>query len=259
MAATGEMPAGRAALFTGFVRQALRREVERGNALFEPGELLEGRDLRRIAKWQWQGPYDLPDRGLLIPKLSQLAHAMQSARDDGGGSQVRIDYDAALDLLDTSADETILAAGEALAVLDEDEAAGELMYIHQLVQEYFAARQLAVAPDPELVRVEWRAAHISPIVDEVIDALDPADPLPQLPGTGWEGTTVLATAMADDPTAFIRGVMATNLALAGRAAAQAEVRSRLPEVLLDGLYGAYLMPPLVAILGGLPTICQAAF
>ena len=33
--ATGEMPEGRAALFTGFVRQALRREVERGNPIFD--------------------------------------------------------------------------------------------------------------------------------------------------------------------------------------------------------------------------------
>ncbi len=277
------------ALFTGFVRQALRREVERGNALFEPGELLESRDLKRLAAWKWQTPYDLPDRGVLIPKLSVLAHAMQSARGDGGGSQVRIDYDDALAVLDCDADEAVVEAGEALAVLDEDQAAEELMYIHQLVQEYFAARQLAAAPDPELVRVEWRAAHISPTVDEVIDALDPADPLPPLPGTGWEETTVLAAAMADDPASFIRGVMATNLALAGRAAAQAEVRSRLPEALLDelrwalvhrsrdaeadlreriacgyaagdlgdprferreGPHGAYLMPPLVAIPGG---------
>ncbi len=288
--ATGEMPSGRAALFTGFVRQALRREVERGNALFEPGELLDSRDAKRLAAWKWQTPYDLPDRGLLISKLSQLAHAMQQARDDGGGSQVRIDYDDALELLATSADEAILAAGEALAVLDEDQAAQELMYIHQLVQEYFAARQLAIAPDPELVRVEWRAALIRPTVDEVIDALDPADPLPPLPGTGWEETTILAAAMADDPAAFLRGVMGTNVALAGRAAAQAELRARLPEALLDelrwalvhrsrdvdadlreriacgyavgdlgdprfarreGPHGAYLMPPLVAIAGGL--------
>ncbi len=287
--ATGEMPAGRAALFTGFVRQALRREVERGNALFEPGELLESRDLKRLAAWKWQTPYYLPDRGVLIPKLSLLAHTMQKARDDGGGSQVRIDYDDALAVLDCNADEAVVEAGEALAVLDEDQAAEELMYIHQLVQEYFAARQLAIAPDPELVRVEWRAAHISPTVHEVIDALDPADPLPPLPGAGWEETTVLAAAMADDPAAFVRGVMATNLALAGRAAAQAEVRSRLPEALLDelrralvkrsrdvaadlreriacgyavgdlgdprlerreGPYGTYLMPPLVAIPGG---------
>jgi len=287
--ATGEMPSGRAALFTGFVRQALRREVERGNALFEPGEVLDSRDLKRLAAWKWQTPYDLPDRGVLIPKLSHLAHAMQRARDDGGGSQVRIDYDDALELLDTEVDEAILAAGEALAVLDEDQAAQELMYIHQLVQEYFAARQLAIAPDPELVRFEWRAALIRPTVDEVIDSLDLADPLPPLPGTGWEETTILAAAMAADPAAFLRGVMGTNLALAGRAAAQPELRPRLPEALLDelrwalvhrsrdseadlreriacgyavgelgdprferreGPHGLYLMPPLVAIPGG---------
>ena len=34
------MPTGRAALFTGFIRQALRREVERENPLFGPGPLL---------------------------------------------------------------------------------------------------------------------------------------------------------------------------------------------------------------------------
>ena len=34
--ATGEMPEGRAGLFTGFVRQTLRREVEQENPLFSP-------------------------------------------------------------------------------------------------------------------------------------------------------------------------------------------------------------------------------
>ena len=217
--AMGEMPTGRAGLFTGFVRQALRREVERGGELFKPGDLLASRDLKRIAKWQWKGAYDLPDRGALVPKLASLAHAMQSDRADGERSQVRIDVDDALDLLDTEADEAILAAGEALAVLDEDEAAGELMYIHQLVQEYFAARQLAKAPDPELVRVEWRAVEISPSVKEVIDGLDPADPLPPLPGTGWEETMILAAAMSGDAAVFLRGIIETNLALAGRATA----------------------------------------
>jgi formylglycine-generating enzyme required for sulfatase activity len=287
--ASGEMPAGRSALFTGFVRQALRREVERGSPLFEPGELLESRDLRRIAKWQWKGPYDLPDRGRLLPKLASLAHAMQQDHDDAGASQVRVDIDVALDLLDDDQDEAIVQAGEALSVLDEDEAAGDLMYIHQLVQEYFAARELAREPDPELVRVECSAAKISPTVDEVIDSLDPADALPPLPGTGWEETTILAAAMAEDPSTFLRGLMPTNLALAGRAAAPPELMPLLPADLLGelrwalversrdpeadlrdriacgyavgnlgdprferrvGPHGEYLLPPLVEIPGG---------
>ncbi len=233
--ASGEMPAGRAGLFTGFVRQALRREVERGGEQFKPGALLAGRDLKRLTAWKWKGPYDLPERGLLIPKLASFAHAMQSDRADGERSQVRIDVDDALELLDDPNDEALLAAGEALAVLDEDHAADELMYIHQLVQEYFAARLLAREPDPELVSVEWRAASISPSVEDVIDQLDPADSLPSLPGTGWEETTILAAAMSDDAPALLRGVMQTNLALAGRAAAQPELLPQLPKELLDEL------------------------
>ena len=64
---------------------------------------------------------------------------MQADRSNGERSQVRIDTDGALDLLDDPDDEAILAAGAALAVLDEDQAAEELMYIHQLVPEHFAA------------------------------------------------------------------------------------------------------------------------
>jgi len=233
--ASGEMPAGRAGLFTGFVRQALRREVERGNALFELGDVLDGRDLRRLSKWQWRGPYDLPERGPLVPKLSALAHAMQAERDDGERSQVRIRLDHALDLLDGAAGEAIVAAGAALAVLDEDDAAGELMYIHQLVQEYFAARELSRHPDPERVRVAWRAVDVAPSAEAVIERLDLADPLPPLAGTGWEETAILAAAMADDPVDFLRGVMVTNLALAGRAASQPELGARLPEAFLGEL------------------------
>ena len=233
--ASGEMPSGRAGLFTGFVRQALRREVERGNPLFEPGELLHSRDLRRISRWRWKTPWDLPERGLLVPKLAALAHEMQEARADGERTQVRVDFDDALDLLDDDQDEAIVAAGAALAVLDEDEAAGELMYIHQLVQEYFAARALADEPDPSRVRHAWRADAVDPPLAEVLEGLDPADPLPPLPSSGWEETTVLAAAMADDPADFVRAVMPENLVVAGRCAAQAEVAPRMPSDLMDEL------------------------
>ena len=148
--ATGEMPAGRAGLFTGFVRQSLRRELERGGPLFDSPELLATRDRRKVSRWRWKGAYDLPERGLLIPSLAGLAYSMQLNQGDGEPSRVRIDVDDALELLDSESDESILAAGAALSVLDEDEAAGELMYIHQLVQEYFAARELAGRPDADL-------------------------------------------------------------------------------------------------------------
>ena len=288
--ATGEMPKGRAGLFTGFMRQCFRREVEQENALFAPEALVSSRDIRRITHWRWKTPYELPERGPLIPKLASLAYVMQVGQSDGEISQVRVDYDEALDLLDDERDEDIVKAGVALSVLDEDPAADEVMYVHQLVQEYFAGRELARSFDPELVRSEWRAAKIVPSVDEVIDSLDPADPLPGLPQTAWEETALMAAAMASAPETFLRSVAETNLVLAARCAAQPEVMEHVPSALLEEIrralvdrtedpradlrhritcgyalgdlgdprferreepHGAYLMPPLVEIPGGL--------
>ena len=98
--ATGELASDRAGLFTGFVRQALKREVERDNPLFAIEEVLAGRDIRRIAQWQWRDAYELPERGALVPKLAGLAYGMQESEADGESSQVRVAYDTALGLLD---------------------------------------------------------------------------------------------------------------------------------------------------------------
>ncbi len=236
--ATGEMPEGRAGLFTGFVRQCFRREVEQENALFAPEALVSSRDVRRVTLWRWKTPYELPERGPLIPKLASLAYGMQASRGDGELSQVRVDYDDALDLLDDERDEDIVRAGVALSVLDEDPAADEVMYVHQLVQEYFAGRELARALDPELVRSEWRASEIKPSLDEVVDALVPADPLPGLPQTGWEETALLAAATAAEPETFLQAVAETNLVLAARCAIQPEVMARVTARLLDELRAA---------------------
>jgi len=291
--ATGDLAGDRAGIFTGFVRQALRREVERGSPLFDLEALLSGRDLRRITQWQWKDGYELPERGALFPKLGSLAYGMQEAAADGGASQLRLDIDAALDLLDSDVDEDIVKAGLAIAVLDEDPAADELLYRHQLLQEYFAARILARQPRPELVAAPWRAADISPTVPERLASLAPADSLPPLPQTGWEETTILAAAMTPDKEAFVRGLLPHSLTVAGRAAATPALRGLLSEGLLDelrwalvarsrdreadlrariaaglvlgdlgdprferrvGPHGDYLLPPLVDIPGGRYTI-----
>ncbi len=291
--ATGDLAEDRAGLFTGFVRQALRREVERGNSLFELDALLSSRDLRRVTQWQWKDGYELPERGALFPKLGSLAYGMQEAAADGGASQVRLDLDAAMDLLDSASDEEIVKAGLAIAVLDEDPAADELLYRHQLLQEYFAARILARQPKPELVAAPWRAADISPTVPELLATLAPADSLPPLPQTGWEETTILAAAMAEDKESFVRALLPHSLTVTGRAAATPAVRGHLSPELLDeirwalversrdragdlrariaaglvlgdlgdprlerktGPWGEYLLPPLVDVPGGVYTI-----
>ncbi len=291
--ATGDLAQDRAGIFTGFVRQALRREVERDNPLFSLESLLSSRDIRRITQWQWKDGYELPERGQLFPKLGSLAYGMQEAAADGGASQVRLDLDAAMDLLDSESDEDIVKAGLAIAVLDEDPAADELLYRHQLLQEYFAARVLARHPKPELVDSPWRAEDISPTVPELLASLSPSDTLPPLPQTGWEETTILAAAMAQDKEAFVRALIPYSLTVAGRAANVPVVRERLSAAFLDelrwallarsrdpkadlrariaaglvlgdlgdprferrvGPHGEYLLPPLVDIPGGVYTI-----
>src|SRR5712691_10946823 len=283
----GEIPAGRAALFTGFVRHALRREVESDNALLQADVLLHARDVQRLAQVHTWPPFALPERGILIPKLSQLAFQMQTQRAVNEAAQVRVTYDEVLTPLDHPRAEDILKGGAALGVLEEDRGRDEVLYVHQLFQEYYAARQLARAPQAELVQQEWRADCVVPSLQAMLHDLADADPLPPLPSTGWEETTVLAAAMASDPDRFVAALMPQNLALASRCAVQPEVRisealkakvrwalvERTQDASADlrariaaglalcelgdprferrhGPYGAYLLPPLIDIPGG---------
>ena len=281
------VPKGRASLFTGFVRQALSREIGGGNRLFEPNGLLTERDHGRMAQNKWRSPFDLPERGALIPKLSELAYQMQANRSTTAGGQIRVDYDTACDLLKHERDADILRAGVALNVLDEDRARDEVLFFHQLLQEFFAARKLASEPDLAKMRAEWRADAVQPSLSETIAGLADSDPLPPLPGTGWEETAILAAALSENAETLIRAVMAVNLPLAARAAAGAEVqigaglKSELQQALIartqdrsadlrariaagealgvlgdprferrTGAQGDYLLPPLVRIAGG---------
>jgi len=284
----GEIPEGRAALFGGFARQALQREIEADHPLFRPGTLLGERDRVRFSQPRpWKTPHELPRQGLLFAKLSHLAFEMQARRQPGEASQVRIDHEDALALLAHDRAEDVLKAGEALGVLEEDLGRDEMLYVHQLLQEYFAARWLATHPDPHWVQVEWRADRVSPNLQDTLATLADSDPLPPLPGTGWEETAVLAAALANRPDAFVTDLMAANLALAGRCAAQpdvqvsstvkdairqalirrtqdpaADLRARIAAGLAlgelgdprfrrcQGPHGDYLLPPLIAIPGG---------
>jgi len=182
--AQNTVPKGRASLFTGFVRQALEREINGENALFQPDSLLTEKDHQKLTLKKWSSAFDLPERGTLIPSLSRLAYAMQEKGLETEGAQVRIAYDDACRLLPTGPQEGILKAGVALNVLDEDLAQGEILFFHQLLQEFFAARKLAGDPKPELVRAEWQARKVSPTLTKTLAALADSDPLPLLPQNG---------------------------------------------------------------------------
>ena len=285
---TGDLPKGRASLFTGFVRRVLDREKD--GERFWPGALLTERDRQKMASGRdWRDEFDLPTNGKLIPKLSQLAFDMQKK-----GSEVSLDYDEACRLLSDEHSEQILPeqilkAGVEANLLDE--ARDSIKFFHQSLQEYFAARLLAAQPNPALVRVEWAADKVPEPLADTLAKLGDGEPLPPLKQRGWEETTLTAAAMAKDQAEFIRALMPENLALAARCAASPEVSiepelkreiqdaliARTKDVTADlrariaagealgligdprfelrsGDFGKYLMPPLVTIPGGKYTI-----
>lgn len=229
---------GRAGLMTCFIRRSLKREIERNNELFLPPRLLSERDYERVVQAQhWRHACELPERSPLFPRLAQLAYAMQTAASSGEMSQVRVGYDTAIEYLGAELGPDIVRAGAALAILDEDRDRDEVLFRHQLLQEYFAARCLVDQPREaaQLVARPWEAAAFDPSAEDLLGRLRPGEPLPPLPRTGWEETVSLAAAMATDPAAFVRLLRETNLALAGRVAAMIEVRGRLPPQVLDEL------------------------
>ena len=220
---TGEIPRGRAALFTGFVRLALEREIMLVNPLLGPNELLTERDHRQIVQGgPWESPYALPVRGRLLEALSRLAFTIHARTSDVEASQVVVDLDTACRLIDSPDGPHILEAAEALGLLGEVTARDEVSFVHQLLQEYFAARQVAREPDVQLAWTEWRADSVAVPLRDAIDELAPADPLPLLPGSRWDEVMLMACPMAVDPDAFIRELLGVNLALAGRCAGAGE-------------------------------------
>jgi formylglycine-generating enzyme required for sulfatase activity len=284
---TGDIPVGRAALFTGFVRRALQRELQAEHPLLQADALLHVDDVTRLTQGLWSTPYELPESGPLLPRLSTLAWQMQDRGLVDEAGQVRIAYNEAVKLLAHPRAEDLLRAGVALLVLERDLGQGQVLYRHQLLQEYFAARHLAQAPQPKLVQQEWRARRVVPSLQSTLQEIADADPLPPLPGTGWEETMLLAAAMTADADGFVTALMAHNLTLAGRCVAQPDVTisSVLREQLLQALvqrtqdraadlrariaaglalgelgdprfklqhgpHGAYLLPPMMEIPGG---------
>jgi hypothetical protein len=238
---SGELLTSRVALLTGFVRRALYRELEeRHQRLFSPGQLLTASDGQQVRQNKWATPMDLPQQGALIPRLAALAYAMQDGRAADEAGQIRIPEETAYALLDHPLAAEIVAAGVQLNVLDLDMTRQEITCLHQLLQEYFAARVLAGRPEPGRVQSAWRADELQPRLTSWLKQADVSTPLPPAPTTGWEETTVLAAALTPDAERFVGDLMAANLPLAARCAAVPEIAAAVPPGLLAELQGALL-------------------
>ncbi len=272
----GKVPQGRAELFSGFVRQALAREVnEVQNPLFHPShQLLVKSDFQRILQRDRMGTHELAKDSPLFPALSAFARQLQENQGAAQMARVRVEQTEAVAMLggnpfgevwngrvlnpplpvtvhslpgnagvppaiiaakmaalpgksggglngyplpNPTIGEAVLEASLALQVLDKQD--GDVLFVHQLFQEYFAARAICSAPAPELAKTAWRANELSPSLQQTLETLADYEPLPPVPSTGWEETFLLAAEMLDSPVAFINALANVNLPLAGRCAA----------------------------------------
>lgn len=235
-----DLPAGQAALITAFLREALRRELEREHPAMGGDRLLSRSDQRRLTLGRWAHAHALPDDGYGCAALTRLALGMQAADRRDQANQLRLSRAAAVALSGLDADdaETLIQAGLALAVLDEDPADDGIGFFHQRFQEYFAARGLAATGSADLaskLQRPWRQDAVQPGLAEVCAALNPADPLPPAPSSGWEESAAMAVAMSQEPGELLVAIAEADLALAGRIAAEADVAPRLAATQLEVL------------------------
>jgi hypothetical protein len=137
-----------AEFLTACVRQALRREVLDDNPLFAPNGLLTDDDYRHVAHERWRYPSDLPEEGLLLPRLSQLARELARRVVDPDNGLVWLPPADAAQQLDggTGFGSKLLRAGLALGVLQEDALTEHIAFSHPLYQSYFAARGRTAVP-----------------------------------------------------------------------------------------------------------------
>lgn len=223
-----QMPSGLAELFTNYIRNSLKRELFKKNPLFEPmNGLLTSFETRQLLQNQWRNSIDLPERGMFLKKIREMAFAMQAGNFFGESMVVRIEYETALVNMHFKKAGEVIQAGVDLNILDLDIAQNEVMYYHQTLQEYFSARECAntlTSFDTNLLFVEWRASEVTPTLEDTLYDIAESDPLPPLPSTGWEETIIMATAMIKEPDSFIVDMAKVNLSLAGRCIAAPGVR-----------------------------------
>lgn len=230
-----EGPPGRAGLITSFVRRAILREIQRGQPLLSSDLLLTRTDQARLLRGAWQDPADLPAEGVLVPGLARLARAMQTAGSEHGRGQVRLPLGEALEALDEPRARPIVEAGLTLDVLSYDRSNGQLMFAHQMIQECFAARSVATAPDPSLAAVAWRVDQVEPRLEALVAGLAPSEPLPPPATSGWEETFEMAAELSEAPEGLLQDLMPHNLLLAARAAVQPSVAARLRPAFVETL------------------------
>lgn len=237
------LPKNKADTFTRFIWRVVRNEItENQNNLFLNTSLLSKIDVGLFKTYDSpKNPYQLPHNNTLFGTLLKIAYHMRSVNLQDFDLDEAVHY---MHMTPTNEQDfmNFLAGAYDIQAIEHDFA--HLQYRHHLIQEYFAARQLAYAPKPELVRIDRE--RMEPLDAVRSQNLKSGLPLPLLPTTGWEETTIMASLMQPDTNkaeAFIRGIMKENLPLAGECAGEAdnkasdtlkaELRQSLTEAMRD--------------------------
>ncbi|UCF94730.1 MAG: formylglycine-generating enzyme family protein, partial [Desulfobacterales bacterium] len=123
-----------------------------------------------------------------------------------------------------------------------------LRFYHQLLQEYFAAREM-LKRDPVGLVERWRWPWLEKDMPPWARPEGSWDPLPPPPPTNWEGTTIMAAGlMPENDDRLVRALIEINPVLAGRCLheGQAEVAPEIRQVVVDRLL-ATISDPEVAL------------
>jgi formylglycine-generating enzyme required for sulfatase activity len=117
-------------------------------------------------------------------------------------------------------------------------------FYHQLLQEYFAARQL-LKQDPASLTERWRWPWLETEMPLWVRPEDNYDPLPPPPPTGWEETTILATGLAaENDDQLVQALIQINPVLAGRCLdeGQAQVDQAVRQTVIETLLATIARP-----------------
>jgi hypothetical protein len=236
MRAMGDRELDKAALTASFVRRRMREEMERGHPHFAPGGVLSHHDCARLANRAWSsGSHDLPDEGELVDGLTRLALEVLHRRADR--QEPMLPNAVVREHLRALKAAHIVAAGAALAILDEDLSSGRIGFTSPLLRDYFAGRWLltllsrkhdlpSIADSEHAVSTELPSPSSAPLVNAR-----------HLTDSAWSGAWQMAALMAPEPRTFLREVARWDRSIAAICAQDPAVRQRLAPNSIDKLPG----------------------
>lgn len=212
-------------LIASMIWLAIERELQKTADKFSL-ESLTNKDRKRITHRSWlKAPHRLPDDGFLIKYLVKAAWIMQQGCSGSDSHQINIS-EALLterlvhEKLNPQHIEIALELASDLELLERDLIQESCQFTHQILQEYFAAHEWVIKTDFSMTQQPYLVGDMQESLEDTINKLAAADPLPPPPPHGWEQTTLHAAAISHDVNTLIHTLAQHDVVLAARCAIQ---------------------------------------